>query len=81
MNAHSDAPLSTLRFLVDLADALACQFIQPGKPFSKQEVFDHVRPMMPDSAGITPAMLDRIVWDVVTGITENALRSIQDSGQ
>ena len=81
MNARSDIPLSALRGLVDMADALACQFIQPDKPFSKQDVYDHVRPMMPDSAGITPTMMDGIVWDVVTGITENALRSIQDSRQ
>lgn len=81
MTSHSDIPLSAVCALVDKADALACQFIQPGKPFSKQGVFDHVRPLMPESAGITPAMMDGIVWDVVTGITENALRSIQDSAQ
>ena len=70
-----------LRGLVDVADRLAVQFIQPDKPFSKQEVFDHVRPLMPDSAGITPTMMDGIVWDVIDGIIENALRSIQDSAQ
>lgn len=78
MTSHSDIPLSALRGLVDVADLLAVQFIKPDKPFSKQGVYDHVRPLMPDSAGITPAMLDGIVWDVVTGITENALRSICD---
>ena len=73
-----NARFNTLRGLVDLADLLAVRFIQPDVPFSKQEVFDYVRPLMPDSAGVTPAMLDGVVWDVVTGITENALRSICD---
>lgn len=77
MNAHFDA----LHGLVDMADSLAVQFIKPGKPFSKQEVFDHIRPLMPDSPGITPAIMDGIVWDVIDGITENALRSIADSRQ
>lgn len=81
MNARSDIQLSALCGLVDLADLLAVRFIKPDVPFSKQEVYDHARPLMPDSAGITPTMMDGIVWDVVTGITENALRSIQDSRQ
>ena len=68
----------TLRGLVDVANLLAVRFIQPDVPFSKQDVYDHVRPLMPDSVGITPAMLDGIVWDVIDGITENALRSICD---
>ena len=79
--SHTDPPLLTVCALVDKADALACQFIQPDQPFSKQEVFDHVRPMMPDSAGITPAMMDAILWEVIDGIFENALRSIQDSSK
>jgi hypothetical protein len=77
MNVRSDI----LPGLVDVVDSLACQFIQPNKPFSKQGVFDHVRPLIPDSTGITPAMLDGIVWDVIDGITENALRSIADLAQ
>lgn len=81
MTSNSDIPLSTLRGLVDVVDLLACQFIQPNKPFSKQGIYDYVRPLIPDSVGITPAMLDGIVWDVVTGIFENALRSIGDSSQ
>ena len=79
--SHTDPPLLTVCALVDKADALACQFIQPDKPFSKQVVFEHVRPLMPETAGVAPAMMDGIVWDVVTSITENALRSIQDSAQ
>lgn len=81
MNAHSDILLSTLRGLVDVVDALAVQFIKPGKPFSKQGIYDYVRPLMPDSTGIPNAMLDGLVWDVIDGITENALRSIADSAQ
>lgn len=74
MNARFDA----LRGLVDVADRLAVQFIQPDVPFSKQGIYDHVRSLIPDSASITPAMLDGIVLDVIDGITENALRSICD---
>lgn len=81
MNAHSDAPLSEVCALVDKADALACQFIQPDKPFSKQGVYDHVRPNLTESAGISTSTVDAIVWEVIDGIFENALRSIQDSGQ
>lgn len=77
MNARFDA----LPGLIDMADNLAVQFIQPDKPFSKQGVFDYVRPLMPDSAGVPPAILDSVVWDVIEGIFENALRSIADSAQ
>lgn len=77
MNVRSDI----LPGLVDVVDSLAVQFIQPNKPFSKQGIYDHVRPLIPDSTGITPAMLDGLIWDVIDGIFENALRSITDSAQ
>ncbi len=81
MQSHTDPQLSTLCALVDKADALAVQFIQPDQPFSKQGVYDHVRPMLTESAGITPITVDAIVWEVIDGIFENALRSIQDSAK